>query len=85
VDLEDEVPVLVLHVLEADIAQDAGVVDEDIDAAESLDGRLDDAVAILDAVVVGDGLAASGLDLVDDNIGSLDAELASGVFKPALF
>ena len=71
VDLEDEVPVLVLHVLEADVAQDAGVVDEHVDAAEGLDGGLDDLLAVVDAVVVGDGLAAGGLDLVDDDIGSL--------------
>lgn len=71
VDLEDEVPVLILHVLEGDVAEDTGVVDEDVDAAELLDGGLDDLVAILDAVVVGDGLAASGLDLVDNHIGSL--------------
>jgi len=71
VDLHDEVPVLVLDVLEGDVAQDTGVVEEDIDAAKRLDGRLDDALAVLDAVVVGDGLAASGLDLVDDDISSL--------------
>jgi hypothetical protein len=68
VHLEDEVPVLVLHVLEADIAQDASIVDEDIDAPKRLDGRLDDPVAILDAVVVGYCLAARGFDLVDDDI-----------------
>jgi hypothetical protein len=71
VDLEDQVPVLVLHVLEADVAQDAGVVDQDVDAPKGLDGRLDDLVAVLDAVVVGNGLAACGLDLVDDDIRSL--------------
>jgi hypothetical protein len=71
VHLEDQVPVLVLHVLEADVAQDTGVVDEHVDAAEGLDGRVDDLVAVLDAVVVGDGLAARGLDLVDDDIGGL--------------
>jgi hypothetical protein len=71
VHLEDQVPVLVLHVLEADVAQDASVVDEHIDASESLDGRLDDLVTVLDAVVVGNRLAAGGLDLVDDDIGGL--------------
>lgn len=70
-DGDNQVPVLVLHVLEADVAQDAGVVDQDVDAPKGLDGRLDDLVAVLDAVVVGDGLAACGLDLVDDDIRSL--------------
>jgi len=71
VDLDDEVPVLILDVLEADIAEDTGVVDQHVDAAESLDGGLDDALAVLDGIVVGNGLAAGSLDLVDNNIGSL--------------
>lgn len=72
-DLDDEVKVLVLDVLEANVAQDAGVVNEDVDAPVVADGRLDDAVAELDRVVVGDGLAAGGLDLVDDDVGRLVA------------
>lgn len=71
VDLHDEVPVLVLEVLEGNVAQDAGIVDEDVDAAKGLDGGLDDALAELDAVVVGNGLAAGLFDLVDDDISSL--------------
>jgi hypothetical protein len=71
VDIDDEVPVLVGQVLEGDITQDTGVVDEDINAAEGLDGGLDDLLALGDRVVVGNGLAASGLDLVDNNIGCL--------------
>jgi hypothetical protein len=64
----DEIPVLVLHVLEGDIAEDACVVQEYIDAAEVLDGGFNDLVAILNAVVVGYGLSSGGLDLLDDNI-----------------
>ena len=71
VDLEDEVPVLILHILEADIPQNTGIVDQDVDAAEGLDGGFDDLVAVLDRIVVGNGLAAGFLDLVDHNIGSL--------------
>jgi hypothetical protein len=71
--LEDQVPVSLLHVLEADISQDAGVVDEDIDAAKGIDGSLDDGFAILDRIVVGDGLAACRADLVDDLVGGLCA------------
>lgn len=71
VDAEDEIPIGILHVLEADIAEDTGIVNEDIDAAESLDGRLNNSVTIFDAVVICDGLSASGLDFVDDDIGSL--------------
>ena len=32
VDAVDEVPVLLRHLLERDVAQDAGVVDDDVDA-----------------------------------------------------
>ena len=68
----DQVPVLILHVLEADIAQDTGVVKENIDATEVLDGGVDDTGAVLDAVVVCDRLTTGGADLVDDDIGGLD-------------
>ena len=71
VDLEDQVPILILHVLEADISEDSGIVDEDVDAAERLDGCVDDLVAVLDRIVVGDGLAAGLLDLIDHDIGGL--------------
>jgi hypothetical protein len=66
VDLVDKVPVGLLHVLERDIAQDTGVVDEHVDAPKVINRRLDDGFAILDRIVVGDGLAAGGADLVDD-------------------
>jgi len=69
--LHDQIPILVLHVLETDIPQDTGIVDQHIDAAVGLDSRIDDPIAILDRVVVGDGLAACGGDLVDDFVGGL--------------
>lgn len=74
VDFVDKVPVLVGQVLEASVAQDTGIVEQDVDAAEGADGGLDDALAVLNAVVVGDGLAAGLLDLVDYNIGGLKVE-----------
>lgn len=67
----DQVPVLILHVLEADITEDTSVVEEHINAAEGLDGSLDDSVTILDTVVVSYGLTASSFDLVDNDISSL--------------
>src|SRR6185503_798088 len=51
------------------IAQDAGVVDDDVDPAERVDRGLDDAVRRLpvrDAVGARDRRAAFRLDLVDD-------------------
>jgi hypothetical protein len=78
VDLDDEIPVLVLHVLEADVAQDACIVDEDIDATEVLDRGVDDLLAEFDGIVVGNGLAASLLDLVDDDVCGLRGRRVSG-------
>jgi hypothetical protein len=70
-DAVDQIPVRLFHVLEADISQDTGVVDEDINTSECVDGRLDDGLSVLDRIVVGDGLAASGADLIDDLVCSL--------------
>ncbi len=67
----DEVPILIFHVLEADISEDTSVVEEDVDATEGIDGSLNDLVAILDAVIVGYGLAAGLFDLIDYNIRGL--------------
>ena len=64
--LHHQVPVLIFHVLEADIAQNAGIVDEDINSAKGLDRSLDNLVTVLDRVVVRDGLAASRCDLLDN-------------------
>lgn len=71
VHLDKEIPVLVLEVLEGYVSQNTRVIDEDVDPPEGLDGSLDDAFAVLDRVVVGDGLATCGFDLIDDDIGSL--------------
>ena len=48
VDFHDQVPVGVLHVLEADISEDAGIVDQNVDSAKGLDGCVDDLFTILD-------------------------------------
>ena len=69
VDLVDEVPIGLCHLLERDIAQDAGVVDQDVELAPRVDRGLDDLIAVLDGVVVGDRLAAFLFDLGDDLVG----------------
>lgn len=74
-DLVNQIPILVLHILKADISEDSSVVDQDIDAAKGLDGGIYDLVAELHAVVVGNGLPASCLDLLDNDIGSLDVKI----------
>jgi hypothetical protein len=67
----DQVPILIFHVLEADISQDTSVVDEDIDSAKRFNSSLNNSSTILDAVVVGNGLSAGLLDFIDNYIGGL--------------
>ena len=72
VHLDHRVPLRLAHVGEHAVAQDAGVVDEDVEAAEGVDGGLHEAlgaVPVADVVGVGDGLAAHGLHLVDHLLG----------------
>jgi len=71
VNLEDQVPVLILHVLEADITQDTGIVDQDMYASEALDCSLDDGLAILNTVVVCNSLSSCALDLLYHSVGGL--------------
>ena len=68
------VPVHHAHAVEDAVAQDAGVVDHAVDAAEVVDRRLDDALGALrigDAVAVGDRRAAGLADLGDHLVGDL--------------
>ena len=61
VDVDDRVEQVGRHVVERLVAQDAGVVDDDVDAAEGVDRRLHDRRAALGGghrVGVGDRLAA---------------------------
>ena len=77
--LHDQIPVLILHVLEANVAQNTGIIDEDVNPAKILDCSLDDPITIFDAVVVGHCLSAGGFDLVDDDIRRLNWDrLAEG-------
>lgn len=78
VDAVDEVPVGILHVLEADIPEDTSVVEQNIDTTEVLDGSFDDGLAVLDAVVVGNRLAAGGADLLNNDICGLVKTSADG-------
>ncbi len=64
-------PVRPAHAVEDAVAQDAGIVDQDIDAAEGVERRLDDFVGIArlaDRQRRGDRFAAGFLDFVDDRL-----------------
>lgn len=74
--LDDQVPVSVGHVLEANIPQDARIVEQDIYPAEFLDGSLDDVFAILDTVIIRNCFAASSSNLLDDYISGLDKKVS---------
>src|SRR5690606_30864827 len=75
----DGVPLLLGHVREHAVTEDAGVVDEHVQAAERLDGLVHHALGTLpvaDVVAVHDGLAAHAADLLDDLAGG--ARTAAG-------
>ena len=66
------VPHVRRHLGEALVAQDARVVDEDVEATKVVEGSLDDALTAVgggDGVVVGHGDATSLDDFVDDGVG----------------
>ena len=72
VDVDHRVPVLFAQVDEHAVAQDARVVHQHVQGAEGVQRALDEtlpALPLRDVVVVGDGLAAHGLDLGDDLFG----------------
>src|SRR5262249_22017932 len=71
--LDDGIPVDHAHAMEDAVAQDAGIVDHAVDAAEGVDRRLDDALGPLrigDAVAVGDGVAPGAAHLARPLIGN---------------
>ena len=69
--LEDQVPILILHVLEADITQDSSIVEQDMYASKALNRSLNDRLAILDTVVIGNSLSSCAFDLLYHSVGSL--------------
>ena len=84
VHLDDRVPLLLGHVGEHPVPQDAGVVDHDVQVAERLDRGVDQPLGALprrDVVAVGDRLAAHPLDLLDHVLRR--AEVAAGAVDVA--
>lgn len=69
VNVEDGVPEAVVHVGEGLVAEDTGVVDNDVNAAESINGSLDNGLAILGRSLDTDSLAAGLLDLLNNSVG----------------
>ena len=80
-DLDDEIPVFILHVLEADVPQDPSVVQEHINSAKLFDGSFDDLLPIFNAVVISDGFASSCSDFFDDYVCGLRGKSVSLIFS----
>ncbi len=71
VDGDDGVELLFAGVGEHPVADDAGVVDQDVEPAEGVDGGLDQSFGLRpvgDVGAAGDGFATGGGDLVDDTL-----------------
>ena len=69
---DDGVELLLAGVGQHPVAHDAGVVHQHVQAAEGVDGGLDQAGGLIpvgDVGAVGDGFASGGGDLVDDALG----------------
>ena len=84
VDVDDGVPLLLGHVDEDAVPQDAGVVDQHVQVAERFHGAVDQALPAFPVghvVGVGDGFAAHALDLVGHLLGRR-AVVAAAVHRP---
>ena len=66
--LHDQIPVNLLHLLEGDVTEDTGVVDDDVDSAEGINSGLDNLVTELNGVLVSDSDTTGSLDLINDGI-----------------
>jgi len=71
VNLVHQVPVGLFHLQKAHISQDAGVIDDNVDATKVINGRLDDGLTVLHRVVVGCCLATGLFDFLDHQISGL--------------
>ena len=79
---DDRVPRLLVHVEDHPVAQDAGVVDQDVGLAEGVERALEDALRALvigHALAVRDRVAAHLLDLGDDLLRGRAGRLAAAV------
>lgn len=69
VDVDNGVPEAVVHVGEGLVTQDTSIVDQDINAAKAVNGRLDDGFAVLAGSLVANSLATHLLNLLDNGLG----------------
>ena len=67
-DFDDRIPVIIRHILESNISQYAGIIYEDIDPSEGMDGGLYNPVTALHTVVICNGFSTLCRDLIDNQI-----------------
>mmetsp|Transcript_184 Transcript_184/g.481 ORF Transcript_184/g.481 Transcript_184/m.481 type:complete len:267 (-) Transcript_184:52-852(-) len=67
----NEVPVFLGHLVKSHIAKDSSIVDDNIHAAEGINGSFNDLFAELDRVIVGHSITTRRLDLVNDLVSSI--------------
>ena len=67
--VQDGVPEVVIHVRECLVPEDTGIVNDDVETAERINGALDDLLSILGGSFHASGLSAQFLDLSNDGIG----------------
>ena len=66
--IQHDVPVLRLHLRKAFVAQDTGVVNQDVNGSKGVQRGFNNALAAFDrrhTIVIGHGFPAQGLDLID--------------------
>lgn len=69
--LDNQIPILIRHVFEADIPQDASVVEENVYPAKVLNSGVDDSLAVFNAVVVGHSFPSSCSYLINNHVRGL--------------
>lgn len=74
----NEVPVIILHILKTDVSKNTCIVEQNINATEGLYGCVDNALSVLDAIVVRNRLSSSSLDFIDNNISGLEVPCQYG-------
>ena len=67
--IDDGVPEVVVHVGEGLVTQNTGVVDKDINASKSINGRLDNSLTVFTRGLVANSLSTKLLDLLNNGVG----------------
>jgi hypothetical protein len=67
----NEIPIFIRHILKADISENTGIINQNINPSEVRDRRLNDFFTVSYTIVIRNRLATGSSNFVDNNIGSL--------------